>query len=862
MNAKEVLKEIERAARENETSLDLSCEGLTSLPPEIGRLTNLTELFLDNNQLTSVPAELGQLTHLTQLWLSGNQLTSVPVELGLLTDLRELYLDNNKLTSIPPELGQLTNLVHLFLDNNQLTSVPKELGWLTALVLLSLYNNQLTSILKELAQLPSLTSLHLSNNQLTSVPAELGRLKNLKVLSLQNNRVDSLPVELSDLTRLETLDLGGNPLESPPPEVVAKGADGIRNYLLQLGKEGRDYLYEAKLLIVGEAGAGKTSLAKKIENADYELREDQGSTMGIDIIEWHFAMDGSQDFRVNIWDFGGQQIYHATHQFFLTKRSLYALVADERKEDTDFDYWLNVVELLSDSSPILIIQNEKKDRHREINESALRGQFGNIKEILATNLATNRGLHKVCKAVRYHLSGLPHVGTELPRTWVKVREALEKEDRNYISLEEYFDICENNGFRLEKDKLQLSGYLHDLGVCLHFQNDLLLKKTVILKPEWGTDAVYKVLDDDGVIKTKGRFTQADVARIWDESQYANMHLELLRLMINFKLCYSIKGGGEYIAPQLLAKNQPAYKWNEKDNLIMRYTYEFMPKGIVTQFIVAVHPLIADQELVWREGAILKKDETQAEVIENYGKREIKIRVAGRHKKELITIVAYELDRIHSGYTRLKRDKWVPCNCEGCKGNPEPHFYSFDTLREFSAGGQDVIQCQKKPYKMVSVRRLIDDVVSRKVRGQGRKRFRVALSFPGEQRDFAEKVADFLGEQFGEDEVFYDKHFEAELARPNADTLVQDIYHDGSELIVVFLCAGYKKKEWCGLEWRAIRDLIKKRKESDIMFIRFDDTPILGSYSIDGYVDARDRTEREVAELIVRRYQMNQQNEDR
>ena len=79
-------------------------------------------------------------------------------------------------------------------------------------------------------------------------------------------------------------------------------------------------------------------------------------------------MENGQPFRVNIWDFGGQEIYHATHQFFLTKRSLYVLVADTRKEDTDFYYWLNAVELLSDNSPLLIVKNEKQDRHREINE--------------------------------------------------------------------------------------------------------------------------------------------------------------------------------------------------------------------------------------------------------------------------------------------------------------------------------------------------------------------------------------------------------------------------------------------------------------------------------------------------------------
>ena len=142
-------------------------------------------------------------------------------------------------------------------------------------------------------------------------------------------------------------------------------------------------------------------------------------------------------FRVNLWDFGGQAIYHATHQFFLTKRSLYALVADTRKEDTDFYYWLNVVELLSDNSPLLIILNEKQDRRRDINERQLRGQFANLKEALPTNLADNRGLDRILEEIKHQLTRLPHVGAALPKTWVKVRQALESDPRNYMELQEY-----------------------------------------------------------------------------------------------------------------------------------------------------------------------------------------------------------------------------------------------------------------------------------------------------------------------------------------------------------------------------------------------------------------------------------------
>lgn len=223
-----------------------------------------------------------------------------------------------------------------------------------------------------------------------------------------------------------------------------------------------------------------------------------------------------------------------------------------------------------------------------------------------------------------------------------MRQALEADPRHYISLETYLDICQQNGFKRLGDKLQLSDYLHDLGIFLHFQNDPLLKKTVILNPQWGTDAVYRVLDNDRVKNNFGRFTRADLAKIWYEAEYVTMRDELLRLMLNFQLCYEIpNSNGTYIAPQLLTENQPGYEWNETENIILRYTYEFMPKGILTRFIVIMHSHIANQDCVWRSGVVLAKEETLAEVIEYYDKREIRIRVVGKHKRDLLTIITYQ-----------------------------------------------------------------------------------------------------------------------------------------------------------------------------------------------------------------------------
>jgi len=338
-----------------------------------------------------------------------------------------------------------------------------------------------------------------------------------------------------------------------------------------------------------------------------------------------------------------------------------------------------------------------------------------LKETLATNLATNRGLEDSLTQIKFYISNLPHIKeAALPRTWKQVRDALEEDSRNHISLEEYLRICSNNGFTLYNDKLQLSGYLHDLGVCLHFQDDPLLKKTVILKPEWGPYAVYKVLDNDDVIRNLGCFNRADLEKIWSEENYAYMQDELLQLMMKFQLCYPIPGSKDsYIAPQLLSLNQPDYDWDESDNLILRYSYEFMPKGIITRLIVVIHKWIDQQEYVWRSGVILNKDNTKAEVIEYYEQREIKIRVTGRHKRDLLTTVIYELDQIHDSYNRLRCSKLIPCNCSTCKNSQNHYFYQFYELKERIGYGKYMIECGSPPYNTVKLSSLIDDVIDLK-----------------------------------------------------------------------------------------------------------------------------------------------------
>ena len=131
------------------------------------------------------------------------------------------------------------------------------------------------------------------------------------------------------------------------------------------------------------------------------------------------------------------------------------------------------------------------------------------------------------------------------------------------------------------------------------------------------------------------------------------------------------------------------------------------------------------------------------------------------------------------------------------------------------------------------------------------KFRVAFTFAGENRSYVSQVAAVIKEKLNENSVFYDEDYQALLARPNLDTLLQKIYLE-AELTVVFLCERYAEKEGCGLEWRAIREIIKKKQDDKVMFMRFDDGQVPGTFSIDGYIDLRTLTPPAAANQILNR----------
>ena len=400
--------------------------------------------------------------------------------------------------------------------------------------------------------------------------------------------------------------------------------------------------------------------------------------------------------QVHIWDFGGQEIYHATHQFFLTPKSIYLFVWEARREEhyRDFDYWFSVINLLSDDSPILVVMNKSDERTKEIDHFSLQEKYPNIVGFYRISCLTDDGVQELTDKIIEIASGLSHIGDVWPGVWVDVRNQIEVKKCDYIHFSGFKKLCQAHGLNETNTKF-LSAYLHQLGVLLHFQDDKILKNTVILDPEWGTDAIYQVLDTRQVQDQKGTFSFQELETIWDSQKYpSEKHIELLQLMIKFELCFQIQDSENYIVPELLPAERVAYNWTTTDNLCFEYHFPFMPAGILSRFIARNHAII-HANCYWKNGVILERDKSRALVIDLPLDRKIKIAIDGPFKRELLGMIRNEFDLIFKSLNNIAVDEMIPCFCEVCREDAKnPHLFNYATIKKFIEKGKKVIPLKK------------------------------------------------------------------------------------------------------------------------------------------------------------------------
>ncbi|MBT6483710.1 MAG: leucine-rich repeat protein [Planctomycetaceae bacterium] len=656
---------IEAARRTTVRELSLRGMELTEMPESLYRLSQLQTLDLDRNRLTALPESLGRLSQLQTLSLDNNRLTALPESLGQLSQLQTLDLDNNQLTALPESLGELSQLQTLLLDNNQLTALSESLGQLSQLQELYLQRNQLTALPESLGLLSQLQKLYLFGNRLTALPESLGQLWQLQLLDLEANQLTALPESLGQLSQLRRLDLGDNPGLRLLPEIIDQyhNPSAILNFYFSRLRETEKPLNEAKILLVGDGDVGKTSLIRRL--IDNEFDAEESKTRGVRIRQWPLH-EGDREIRANIWDFGGQDIYHSTHQFFLTERSLYVLLVSSRGSEahTRIDYWLKTIQNAANDAPVIIVAN-KCDQHAvEIDWSNLQYDYPAIRGVVKrASCKTEEGMPETEQLIRQEVSRLEHVETALPASWFAVKTRLEDDNANYQTFPQYRELCIAEGIDDEASQEQLLRLLNDLGIALHYRGSSTLEETNVLKPDWVTGGFYRIIDTD-LEKESGVLDRARLDELLPDDEYPPDKKEfILGMMQQFELCFPFDDGNKFLIPGLLPfEEPPTGDWD--DVLLLEYRYDLLPSAVVSRLTMRMHThLLRDgqQRVCWRTGAVFVSDDGHNEVhVRADGNSDrLIIRVRGREagRRHLLAAIRSQLREIH-GET-IKATELVP-----------------------------------------------------------------------------------------------------------------------------------------------------------------------------------------------------------
>src|SRR5712692_8150152 len=310
------------------------------------------------------------------------------------------------------EQGQL---IELHLCELNLRQVPSGVGQFAALRELILSNNQLSTLPAEVGNLTSLQALHLNGNQLSTLPAEVGSLTSLLLLNLNVNQLSTLPAEVGNLTSLGRLNLDDNQLQMPP-EIIAQGIPALLAYLRTL-QQANVERFEAKVILVGEGGMGKTSLLRALQQRSFV--EGLPATHGIEIAPLYAPHPTrfQQKITLYTWDFGGQEIYQATHQFFLTQRSIYLLVWNARLggEACRLLFWLDTIRGHAPDARILLVATHSDLWQTPIiNLASYQQRYPQIVGLCAMSNKTGEGLEDLKRKIVEVAAQTPFVGQKWP----------------------------------------------------------------------------------------------------------------------------------------------------------------------------------------------------------------------------------------------------------------------------------------------------------------------------------------------------------------------------------------------------------------------------------------------------------------
>jgi len=429
---------------------------------------------------------------------------------------------------------------------------------------------------------------------------------------------------------------------------------------------------EARLIILGEKGAGKTSLARKLLNVDADMPEERESTKGVETSFWPFKGKDGTDVNVYIWDFSGDFITNAAHRCFMSARCLYIYVYNgrgERGEREDIPvYWLEQIRMHGGDSPVLFLINEKDDHRADIAKKTLKDEYPSIVDYYSVDIGSEDKAkleefrQTVMNMVNDNLSlDSQVVSMEAYKIKDELREYFENKKSSHITRDEFDEIAENCGVppgRIE----DILKDLHTLGICLWCNKPEMKKfNRRILNPDWIANGIYGIIIQSNN-KNKYKLTMSEGTEILNNDkryEYPPKKVAyLFRLMRSYELAF-LENTDNIFMPGILPKDRPdgLPTFNDaKDRLTMRFNVDkVLPPSITARIIVQRSEETFNEELLWRKGAVLKYKGSDTIALITEESRSITVSVKGTEKTAYIASLRATIRGIFDDYGGIKPD---------------------------------------------------------------------------------------------------------------------------------------------------------------------------------------------------------------
>lgn len=457
-----------------------------------------------------------------------------------------------------------------------------------------------------------------------------------------------------------------------PDGIKEQGASTVANFIEELEK-GAKRFNEARIIILGDKGSGKTCLARRLINPEAPMTLPHESTPGVNITNWKLE---KENINIRIWDFAGHVVTHAVHQFFLSERCLYIIVTNGRFEDTKrLEYWLNHVKSYGGDSKAIILINKLDQFSVSVPINELKRNFP-VAALYTLSIQDDRiGLEVFRNEVANYIKDNPSWNNlEIPLSYYKIKEDLERlffngkkgesKSIEYITKEDFIKIA--NKYDSPRIELVLKD-LNALGVSLWYKN-IEEFNTLILNPEWISNGIYKIINWVNEEK-KYSITLDDFTEVFKEDidRFPNDKFSyFFKLMMHYELAYKLDGEDCLIIPQLLELDCPEKlpDFPVAESLMIRYkTQQDLPPNTISQFIVRHNKEIKKEDkefLVWRSGVVLDDGVGSIAIIREED-RCISLSVKGVDKTNYISILRKTLNNILNNYRHIKPE--LECGIE-------------------------------------------------------------------------------------------------------------------------------------------------------------------------------------------------------